>query len=323
MPGAHIYDMGQNLRRLGLRLAKHILIAACVSGTDSAISSELSNSVKIYDWKETVRLEHQDRKRRFERLSEKSIIGTPVFYDDWIKAAELPDLGTDIPVLRVVLPQRVFFDTDRSTLRPEAEAVIAFIAENLKRDVPDVALFVAGHADSRGSDGYNYTLSVERADAVSRALFSKGIGTAMIWRIGFGEAVPIKPNTSDANMAENRRVEFLLASRPEAVAIWLARQSVGVCSNTVPSERDKCRDKIDMMPPLTAVPVLNARRSVPEQLPVRDAVGSDGVGESVPLAPQADTTSAQEERQVVQIERTTPVIIDLREERVTVGRPEL
>jgi len=287
-------------------------------------SQEKKSGTTVYDWRQTVRLEHKDRVKRFQRLAAERAYGSPRFYEDWVRAADLPpQFGIDMPVLRVVMPQRVFFDTDRHDLRPEAMAVIQLVAENLKRDVPDVALFIAGHADSRGTDAHNYALSVDRADSVARALFSEGAGTAMIWRIGFGEAVPLEPNTTEAGMAANRRVEFLLASRPEAVARWMTDQSEKVCIGAPAAERAKCREKIDLMPPLTAVPILNDRKSKQEILLDRDQATIETDKTTVPLATERQTTSGIPTKQVVQIERNAPVVIDLKEKKVTVGRPEL
>lgn len=185
-------------------------------------SASTSSTQPFFDWRETVRLEHVDRMRRFERLAAQGLIGSPAFYEALISKQDLKAFGLDIPVLRIVFPQRVFFDTDKSEIRPEGNQVVDIVAADLRKDVPDVAVFIAGHTDSRGSDEYNYALSVRRADAVARALFSRGIGNSSLWRVGFGKAVPIKPNTTPDNMAQNRRVEFLFAAKADAIAVWLS-----------------------------------------------------------------------------------------------------
>ena len=65
---------------------------------------------------------------------------------------------------------------------------------------------IAGHTDSRASDEYNLRLSQRRANAVAQVAKSAGA------RIGdvraYGEREPRVPNTSAANMAQNRRVEI-------------------------------------------------------------------------------------------------------------------
>ncbi|TKV41570.1 hypothetical protein A0U87_20655 [Sphingobium sp. MP9-4] len=65
------------------------------------------------------------------------------------------NIAADVPALRVVFLERTtFFDTDSARLRPVAIEIAALIAENLRKEPPDVALFVAGHVDARGSYDY-------------------------------------------------------------------------------------------------------------------------------------------------------------------------
>jgi hypothetical protein len=104
-----------------------------------------------------------------------------------------------------------------------------------------VALFVAGHTDSRGTDEYNLDLSIKRATSVAEALLRRGAGVTRIYRVGFGEAVPLRPNDSDANMALNRRVEFLFSSRPAALSAWLGTQMTELCADRSAAMAAHCR----------------------------------------------------------------------------------
>ena len=56
----------------------------------------------------------------------------------------------------------VNFDFDKSTLRPDAVAILNEAIEILKR-YPDLKVEVAGHTDSVGTDAYNQRLSERRA----------------------------------------------------------------------------------------------------------------------------------------------------------------
>ena len=123
-----------------------------------------------------------------------------------------------------------FFDTDKADLRQEALPVVKSVAGTLKQQKQKVALFVAGHTDARGSDDYNLNLSIRRAEAVARAIKREGSGTALIWRVGFGKAIPIRPNNSDKNMGLNRRVEFLIASQPDVITTWI-KNTKGLCED--------------------------------------------------------------------------------------------
>lgn len=201
----------------------------------------------LQPWQVFVRLEHCDRMKRLRRLSE--VLPPekrPRFYEGVVPASRLPsNFGTDLPVLRVVFPDRTFFDTGRSNLRPEARQVAMIIAESLRHEPPDVAMFVAGHADIRGSDEANEVLSESRADAVARAIYLFGVSFSSIWRIGFGEDMPLQSGTSDADFALNRRVEFLFAAKPEALAVWLADQQFDeLCHSPSAASMDECRKNL-------------------------------------------------------------------------------
>ena len=291
-----------------------ILQSGKVVGQSPSVPPGAPVRTQIYDWKQTAALEHEDRKRRFQRLSAQGVFASPTFYEALIGKEDLKKFGISLPVLRIVFPQKVFFNTDKSELREEANQILDWVAQNLRGDVPDLALFVAGHTDSRGTDEYNYVLSVERADTVARALFSRGIGTAKLWRVGFGEAVPLKPNDSAGNMAENRRVEFLFAAKPEAVAALLSKQTKIICAGSESSILEECREKISMMPPIVAKPVLSDRR---------DSITPLGQRNSVESGENRATTKLPDNRGVVEIEKNSLVVIDLKEQRVTVGSPVL
>jgi hypothetical protein len=142
---------------------------------------------------------------------------------------EAAGISADAPILRIVFEERVFFDTDKADVLPEAESALTQVAKALQQQSKTAALFVAGHTDSRGSDEYNMALSMRRAKAVAEALLARGVGPASVWQVGFGKAVPLRPNDSDANMAVNRRVEFLLATQEKAIATWIQDKSVHLC----------------------------------------------------------------------------------------------
>jgi len=72
----------------------------------------------------------------------------------------------------------------------------------------NVKIKVDGHTDSDGDNQFNLALSQKRADAVQRWLVQNGIETRRILTEGYGEKMPLEPETSDAQKALNRRVEI-------------------------------------------------------------------------------------------------------------------
>ena len=108
----------------------------------------------------------------------------------------------------------VNFDFDKSTLRPDAVAILNEAIEILKR-YPDLKVEVAGHTDSVGSDAYNQKLSERRAKAVYDYLTSNGVDAArLVGPNGYGESRPIAPNTNPDGSGQsgrpraNRRTEL-------------------------------------------------------------------------------------------------------------------
>ncbi|WP_176401097.1 OmpA family protein [Sphingobium sp. Z007] len=191
---------------------------------------------------EALALEHQTRFSRLKRLAQTfGVYPEPEFHSYVVPRRFMPsDFYYDIPVLRIVFPENTFFDTASSEVKPSAIPIIQAMAAMVDGDVPDVSMFIAGHADSRGGEVYNHNLSIERARSVARILESAKKRPTPLWTIGFGKSVPLYPNTSDTNMGWNRRVEFLLASRPDAIAYWLQDQVVDVCRTSDPAARVRC-----------------------------------------------------------------------------------
>lgn len=201
----------------------------------------------VQPWQSYVGLEHCDRIKRLRRLS--AILPPeqqPRFFEDIVPASRLPrEIGVDLPVLRVVFPERTFFDTADSTLRPEADQVVSLVAQSLRGEPPDVALFVAGHADERGDRTYNERLSIDRANAIASAIFVRGVAASSIWRVGFGEDMPLASGHDPTAWDRNRRVEFLFAAKPEGVATWLAgQQSEILCQARNASEAAQCKARL-------------------------------------------------------------------------------
>jgi outer membrane protein OmpA-like peptidoglycan-associated protein len=73
---------------------------------------------------------------------------------------------------------------------------------------PSYAGEIGGHTDDVGKAAYNLTLSGARAEAVKTWLVAHGVAAARLTTHGYGDTVPLVPNTTDANRAKNRRVEL-------------------------------------------------------------------------------------------------------------------
>ena len=72
-----------------------------------------------------------------------------------------------------------------------------------------------GHTDPTGDEAKNDTLSLERAEVVSRALVSRGVSSEMLRVVAFGSRQPVR--RASAYLTElNRRVTFRVIIENEA-----------------------------------------------------------------------------------------------------------
>jgi outer membrane protein OmpA-like peptidoglycan-associated protein len=196
---------------------------------------------------QALEFEHCFRLQQLALIANQRIDGAePEFYVESVPRFKLPKGATsDVPILRVVFPQRVFFDTGKSFLRPEADEVVDIIVSSLRKDAPDVTVFVAGHTDPRGGSDYNYNLSIDRAYTVAKRIFEKGGMSRNLWWIGFGEDMPLVPNTGPTAWGYNRRVEFLFSGTPAAIAIWMADMQIdGLCASNSESDAKQCKREL-------------------------------------------------------------------------------
>ncbi len=101
----------------------------------------------------------------------------------------------------------VFFDYDSFVLRAEARPVIASHAQFLQANKQRKAN-LEGHTDDRGGREYNLALGQKRADAVRQALSLLGVPESQLEAVSFGKEKPLATGGSEADQAQNRRVEI-------------------------------------------------------------------------------------------------------------------
>ncbi|GKS62828.1 hypothetical protein YTPLAS72_01320 [Nitrospira sp.] len=109
----------------------------------------------------------------------------------------------------VTLPGNIFFNVNKSNVKPGMKQQLATIAQTLAA-VPDQHLLIEGHTDSDGSSEYNLSLSESRAQSVQKILLEGGIAAERMDIKGYGESKPIADNNTDSGKAQNRRVEIVL-----------------------------------------------------------------------------------------------------------------
>ena len=123
--------------------------------------------------------------------------------------------GTGVDIVRqgdnitLNMPDNITFGFDKSDLQPQFYPVLDNLARTLN-EYNQTIIEVAGHTDSVGSDSYNQSLSMRRADAVGNYLMSRGLMRDRFIITGAGKTRPIASNDTEAGRAQNRRVELTL-----------------------------------------------------------------------------------------------------------------
>ena len=107
----------------------------------------------------------------------------------------------------------VFFDFNKSDIKPQYHGNVALVARILKSD-PKITLQIVGHADKIGSEKYNMELSKKRAMAVANELKDAyNIDPSRVSNIVIkGKTDPLSSKYDDVN----RRVDFIFTKPVES-----------------------------------------------------------------------------------------------------------
>jgi outer membrane protein OmpA-like peptidoglycan-associated protein len=123
--------------------------------------------------------------------------------------SQLASVREEARGLIVTLPGNIYFDVNKSGVKPAMRARLTEIARALAT-VPKQHVLVEGHTDSDGSAEYNLQLSRLRGDSVRSLLVAGGVSPDRIESRGYGETRPVATNATAAGKAQNRRVEIVL-----------------------------------------------------------------------------------------------------------------
>jgi outer membrane protein OmpA-like peptidoglycan-associated protein len=103
----------------------------------------------------------------------------------------------------------IYFDTGKSTLKPESKPTLQEITKLLQTDA-NLKLYVVGHTDNTGVFDANMKLSMDRAAAVINALVSQySVNASRLRACGDGPTSPVATNVTEEGKALNRRVELV------------------------------------------------------------------------------------------------------------------
>lgn len=121
--------------------------------------------------------------------------------------------------IRKIKLNMIFFDFDKSNIRPDAADELDKLVA-IMNEYPSMVIKIESHTDSRGKRAYNRLLSDRRAKSTRRYLISKGIDPRRIRSaIGYGEDRLLNEcdgtvRCTEAQHQLNRRSEFIIVDDP-------------------------------------------------------------------------------------------------------------
>jgi peptidoglycan-associated lipoprotein len=121
-----------------------------------------------------------------------------------------PPANTNTGPTGPVVPSEksVYFDFDKSEIKPEGFAVISSWAQYLSAN-PTAKVRLEGNTDERGTREYNIGLGERRANAVGSALQAKGVSASQLSTVSYGKERPVALGHDEASWAQNRRVDIV------------------------------------------------------------------------------------------------------------------
>ena len=113
--------------------------------------------------------------------------------------------GTDtVEYLDSVVPDRVFFATNKSSLTTKARETLRKQATFLRKN-KNLNVTIEGHADERGTREFNLALGERRANAARDYLMTYGISGKRISVISYGKERPVNTESTPLAWSQNRR----------------------------------------------------------------------------------------------------------------------
>lgn len=141
-----------------------------------------------------------------------------------IPQEELVDLVTNVTfdtllyldkiiIDKAIVLENIYYDFAKWDIRPSAalelDKLVAILQDN-----PEISIELSSHTDSVDTEAYNQRLSQRRAESAVKYIVEAGIDPSRITAKGYGESMPIAPNTNPdgtdnpEGRQKNRRTEF-------------------------------------------------------------------------------------------------------------------
>ena len=128
-------------------------------------------------------------------------------------AAPAPEPVAKEPIVTTAtLGGEALFDSNSAELNSSSEQALAELVSELEKFQEISAIQVTGHTDATGDEGYNQTLSEERAAAVE-SFIKAAYPNVDVTSNGLGETSPVATNSTSEGRAQNRRVDVQVTAK--------------------------------------------------------------------------------------------------------------
>lgn len=113
-------------------------------------------------------------------------------------------------LLNQLLQNKVYFDFDKSELKPEGKEILSQVGRMLMDGEAgkSITVRIEGHTDEMGTEEYNMALGERRAQIVMEYLEGYGVPAARLAIVSYGEEQPAVQGTDPDSQAQNRRAQF-------------------------------------------------------------------------------------------------------------------
>lgn len=140
------------------------------------------------------------------------LITTDIRYQREGDERNIQDLSFEIQELQLKMndflkENPIIFKRKSYEITQSSEVAIEEVAKALN-EYPNIKIEVAGHTDAAGAAEYNQEISRQRAESVKAMIVKLGIDENRIIARGYGEDIPLVPNSPNGYSKINRRVEF-------------------------------------------------------------------------------------------------------------------
>lgn len=214
------YDSGEiNTAKEGVAFGSTAIIGGLVAGPVGAVIGAVGGAFlgKELTKADDYNLAKQDLKEKEVELAGVNTEITALKN----QLAVLQDHNEQIENLAVNdLEFHLLFHTGNDTLNEEAMTRLDSLADFLKKN-PELSVRLHGHADPRGSDGYNNVLSQHRALNVQNALEFYGVETERLERYSYGanKSTAIKGDLDAYALERKVTVQIINESTQDEFAI--------------------------------------------------------------------------------------------------------